>query len=570
MMIITVDAGHYSKYNKSPVNSNYYEGDIVWDISEKLTSSLILKGVGVINTRNNKDKDLDLITRGKKSAGSDLFISIHTNACGTESVDRVEAIVLSPNNNTTIDNISSDIGIKLVDAVKNSMDLTSSSKVYNKKSSKDRDKNGILDDEYYGVLEGAREVGTPALILECGFHTNKKTTDWLLVDSNRQKLADSISNTIVEYFNLNNKTNGTPVIDKVYNNDISVSDMFNILINDGKFTPESSWAMLGNIQAESGLSSINLQNTANYKINMTDEEYTNRVDNGSYNNFIKDGYGYGLCQWTFWSRKQELYNYTKQHNSKSVGDTRSQLEFLIYELKNNYKQLYDLLKTSRSIDESCKQILLQYERPAVVINNRVDSIAVTSECNKRLKYANELKDKYAYSYNDTTSDKNEIDSKSEGIIDTNNITVTNSLPMTVKIIHDKTPVFKNTNTNSEIVVTVNKNEIYTVIEQFNDLYKLKSGVGYIRIKDTQLYNLNKQRNPFKVPTRTLKYGCVGDDVKWLKFELLQYGLGEFNYNNENFYNMVESAVKKYQKIMGLTVDGIVGTETRNSLMNDGF
>ena len=64
--------------------------------------------------------------------------------------------------------------------------------------------------------------------------------------------------------------------------------------------------LIGNLKAESGLSPINLQNTGNTKLGMTDEQYTNAVNNNSYTNFIKDSQGYGLAQWTYWNRKQNL------------------------------------------------------------------------------------------------------------------------------------------------------------------------------------------------------------------------------------------------------------------------
>ncbi len=60
---------------------------------------------------------------------------------------------------------------------------------------------------------------------------------------------------------------------------------------------------MGNLYAESGLMPNNLQNTYNNKLGKTDAEYTAAVDNGSYGNFIKDSAGYGLAQWTYWSKK---------------------------------------------------------------------------------------------------------------------------------------------------------------------------------------------------------------------------------------------------------------------------
>ncbi len=60
---------------------------------------------------------------------------------------------------------------------------------------------------------------------------------------------------------------------------------------------------------------------------MTDEEYTTAVDNGKYTNFIKDKAGYGLAQWTYWSRKENLFDFCKRKN-KSIGDINAQLDFL--------------------------------------------------------------------------------------------------------------------------------------------------------------------------------------------------------------------------------------------------
>lgn len=50
--------------------------------------------------------------------------------------------------------------------------------------------------------------------------------------------------------------------------------------------------VLGNMFAESGLNPRNLQNTYEKKLGMTDEQYTNAVDNGTYTNFVYDKAGY--------------------------------------------------------------------------------------------------------------------------------------------------------------------------------------------------------------------------------------------------------------------------------------
>jgi len=106
--------------------------------------------------------------------------------------------------------------------------------------------------------------------------------------------------------------------------------------------------LMGNLFAESGLKPTNLENTYNNEFNLSDSEYTEKVDNGTYTNFIKDRAGYGLAQWTYWTRKQNLLNFAKSKN-KSIGDLEMQLEFLIKELKESFESVYHTLKNASSI-----------------------------------------------------------------------------------------------------------------------------------------------------------------------------------------------------------------------------
>lgn len=62
--------------------------------------------------------------------------------------------------------------------------------------------------------------------------------------------------------------------------------------------------LMGNLFAESGLVPTNLQNSFEKKLGYTDDTYTTSVDNGDYTNFVHDSAGYGLAQWTYWSRKE--------------------------------------------------------------------------------------------------------------------------------------------------------------------------------------------------------------------------------------------------------------------------
>lgn len=120
--------------------------------------------------------------------------------------------------------------------------------------------------------------------------------------------------------------------------------------------------IMGNLFAESGLNSCNLQNTYNTKLGMTDAQYTAAVDNGTYDNFINDKAGYGLAQWTFWSRKQALYNYVKVAGV-SIGNLNTQLAFMWEEMQG-YKSMIQQLKAAASVLAASNAVLLEYEKPA--------------------------------------------------------------------------------------------------------------------------------------------------------------------------------------------------------------
>lgn len=142
--------------------------------------------------------------------------------------------------------------------------------------------------------------------------------------------------------------------------------------------------LMGSLYAESGLKANNLQNSFNKKLNIMDEEYTMLVDGGNYPDFVTDKAGYGLAQWTFWSRKQALLDYAREHK-KSIGDLRMQLDFLWKELNESYPAVLTVLKSADSVRQASDAVLLWYERPA----DQSDAVMV-----KRAGYGQGYYDKY--------------------------------------------------------------------------------------------------------------------------------------------------------------------------------
>jgi hypothetical protein len=143
--------------------------------------------------------------------------------------------------------------------------------------------------------------------------------------------------------------------------------------------------LMGNLYAESSLKSAILQRTYEKKLNITSEEYTRLVDGGNYPDFVKDKAGYGLAQWTFWSRKEALLSFARTRGS-SIGDLSMQLDFLWKELTESYPAVLTVLKGTETVREASDAVLLWYERPAD------QSEAVMA---KRASYGQGFYDKYA-------------------------------------------------------------------------------------------------------------------------------------------------------------------------------
>lgn len=188
MAKICLDAGHYGKYNQSPANMIYYESDIMWKLHLLLKKYLESSGIQVITTRSSQGTDLTLYDRGAKSKGCDLFLSLHSNAVGSginESIDYPVAYA-------AINGKADQIATLLTECVENVLGTIQKARIEHR--------TGSSGNDYYGVVRGATAVGTPGLILEHSFHTNTRITNWLLSDSNLERLAKAEAEVIAAYY----------------------------------------------------------------------------------------------------------------------------------------------------------------------------------------------------------------------------------------------------------------------------------------------------------------------------------------------------------------------------------
>ena len=127
-------------------------------------------------------------------------------------------------------------------------------------------------------------------------------------------------------------------------------------------------ALMGNLQAESGLCPYRVQ--GDFSADYTEsQQYTAAVDTGtiSMNDFIHNGPGgggYGLAQWTFYTRKQALYALWVSGGYPSIGDINLAMDFLWWELNNSYYNVLAVLMTCKTVREGSDVVLHDFENPA--------------------------------------------------------------------------------------------------------------------------------------------------------------------------------------------------------------
>jgi len=130
-------------------------------------------------------------------------------------------------------------------------------------------------------------------------------------------------------------------------NDYIWSELYNFIGNEYGVA-----GVMGNLQAESGNIPFRLQGdfSSNYYKSIN---YTNNVNSGAItrDEFINDSKGYGLAQWTFPTRKDALYDMYVNGGYSSIGDIRLAVDYLIYELSNDYAYIMPTLRNAIVLHE---------------------------------------------------------------------------------------------------------------------------------------------------------------------------------------------------------------------------
>ena len=137
--------------------------------------------------------------------------------------------------------------------------------------------------------------------------------------------------------------------------------VWDFLRGQAGMTEAGTAGLMGNLYAESGIESVIYEHAFKPKIGLTDQEYVDYVNNGRYSeyDFIHDQVGFGLAQWTYYTRKEALLNACRGR----IGDLNCQLGYLRVELINHYSGVNSLLISSNNVRECALEVLFDFETP---------------------------------------------------------------------------------------------------------------------------------------------------------------------------------------------------------------
>jgi len=133
-----------------------------------------------------------------------------------------------------------------------------------------------------------------------------------------------------------------------------------------QWTDEGIAGVMGNLRAESGLRPDNIEDAYEARIGYTDASCCAAVDAGkiSEDEFATAGWGIGLAQWTYHTRRRALYRFAKEQG-KSIADLELQCAFIIKEMASDFPGVNEILRSTTDILTASNAVLKYYENPAV-------------------------------------------------------------------------------------------------------------------------------------------------------------------------------------------------------------
>lgn len=181
---ICIDPGHWPGSVNCAPDKSYWEYEFTWDLYTRLRPLLEKQGFTVVGTRTEQENP-SLTARATVSnkAGADLFLSLHSNAVSGGWGDARGFVAYTSSGPDTAERNKAATAI--LGAVKDAgVILFGIGKPYH---------------ELFTVLTATT---APAVLLECGFHTNREEVALLKTSDYRDKLAKAIVSGVMDYFGM--------------------------------------------------------------------------------------------------------------------------------------------------------------------------------------------------------------------------------------------------------------------------------------------------------------------------------------------------------------------------------
>ncbi len=172
--LIVIDPGHGGT-DPGATRNNVQEKTLTLEIAELVENMLKAQGATVVMTRSNDTfvslSDRVVLSNGKEP---DLFVSIHINACEREDVHGIETHYFKDDSLDLAKNVHKSMISKLGEI-----------------------NRGIFKSRFYVI----RHTTAPSVLLELGFISNERERELLQNKSRQKKIAESITEGIIDYLN---------------------------------------------------------------------------------------------------------------------------------------------------------------------------------------------------------------------------------------------------------------------------------------------------------------------------------------------------------------------------------
>ena len=145
---------------------------------------------------------------------------------------------------------------------------------------------------------------------------------------------------------------------------MSKQKIYNLLRKAG-MTEAGALGVLGNWECESNCEPGRVQGDFS-PFRTVSKAYVQGLVSGktSMASFSRDQRGFGLAQWTYFSRKEEMYHEWKT-SGLAIDSVEFQVGFALKEFQRDFPNDLQTLKTTNDIYTACQVVCARFENPAV-------------------------------------------------------------------------------------------------------------------------------------------------------------------------------------------------------------